>query len=274
MGVGLSVPLPAGRGRRGPVRYDQTVEDSAVGRFRRPQRVETEERDRQLAAVFTFGSIIHPDDPRGRAPPGQSGDVRRSPLRARVPHRPRGRDGGLGARARPAGGRRRRHRMPPRRDLRRHRAQGAEGTARADHRRPGRDSPPDRPRLHDGAQQRLVSVSLALRALRSRLPDHPRGGGRDGRRGEHGLPTAVPALAARATVPVDVTCTLAHRLRRPWRSPPTTSSRSRSRTWPGTPGRRAGAWSSHAPRTPSSSGSQTTASAGRIPVGSAHDSGG
>jgi len=128
--------------------------------------------------------------------------------------------------------------------------------------------------LHDGAQQRLVSVSLALRALRSRLPDHPRGGGRDGRRGEHGLPTAVPALAARATVPVDVTCTLAHRLRRPWRSPPTTSSRSRSRTWPGTPGRRAGAWSSHAPRTPSSSGSQTTASAGRIPVGSAHDSGG
>jgi signal transduction histidine kinase len=66
--------------------------------------------------------------------------------------------------------------------------------------------------LHDGAQQRLVSVSLALRALRSRLPDHPRGGGRDGRRGEHGLPTAVPALAARATLPVDVTCSLAHRL--------------------------------------------------------------
>jgi hypothetical protein len=135
------------------------VEDSAVGRFRRPQRVETEERDRQLAAVFTFGSIIHPDDPRGRAPPGQSGDVRRSPLRARVPHRPRGRDGGLGARARPAGGRRRRHRMPPRRDLRRHRAQGAEGTARADHRRPGRDSPPDRPRP---ARRRPAAARLGV----------------------------------------------------------------------------------------------------------------
>ena len=37
--------------RPGCVRYNQVVEDSAVGRFRRPRRVETDERDRELAAI-------------------------------------------------------------------------------------------------------------------------------------------------------------------------------------------------------------------------------
>jgi len=90
--------------------------------------------------------------------------------------------------------------------------------------------------LHDGAQQRLVSVALALRAVRSQLPDDPAAAAamadeaiaelagateelRELARGIHppvltdyGLPTAVPALAARATLPIDVACTLTHRL--------------------------------------------------------------
>jgi PAS domain S-box-containing protein len=90
--------------------------------------------------------------------------------------------------------------------------------------------------LHDGAQQRLVSVALTLQAVRSQLPDDPEAAAatadeaiaelagataelRELARGihppvltEYGLPTAVPALASRATLPVDVTCTLANRL--------------------------------------------------------------
>jgi PAS domain S-box-containing protein len=90
--------------------------------------------------------------------------------------------------------------------------------------------------LHDGAQQRLMTVALTLRALKARLPGDPEAASaladeaiaelagataelRELARGihppvltEHGLPTAVGTLAARATLPVDVECTVAERL--------------------------------------------------------------
>jgi PAS domain S-box-containing protein len=90
--------------------------------------------------------------------------------------------------------------------------------------------------LHDGAQQRLMTVALTLRAVKGRLADDPEAAAaladeaiaelagataelRELARGihppvltEHGLPTAVGALAARATLAVDVECTLTHRL--------------------------------------------------------------
>jgi PAS domain S-box-containing protein len=90
--------------------------------------------------------------------------------------------------------------------------------------------------LHDGAQQRLVTVALTLRAVKASLPGDPNAAAamadeaiaelagataelRELARGihppvltEHGLPAAVGALAARATLPVDVECTLRERL--------------------------------------------------------------
>jgi PAS domain S-box-containing protein len=89
--------------------------------------------------------------------------------------------------------------------------------------------------LHDGAQQRLMSVALTLRALRAKLSEDPAACSladeaiaelagataelRELARGIHppvlterGLPTAVEALAARAPLPVDVECTLKERL--------------------------------------------------------------
>jgi PAS domain S-box-containing protein len=90
--------------------------------------------------------------------------------------------------------------------------------------------------LHDGAQQRLMTVALTLRAVKARLAEDAVAASaladeaiaelagataelRELARGihppvltEHGLPTAVGALAARAPVPVDVDCTLTHRL--------------------------------------------------------------
>ena len=90
--------------------------------------------------------------------------------------------------------------------------------------------------LHDGAQQRLVTVALTLRAVKARLPEDPEAASamadeaiaelagataelRELARGihppvltEYGLPTAVRAPASRATLPVDVECGLDHRL--------------------------------------------------------------
>jgi len=263
--------------RPGCVRYNQVVEDSAVGRFRRPRRVETDERDRELAAIVanvpgaiyrcaldadwtmavisdeierisgypaadfiqsarrTFGSIIHPDDREDvhrRVRAATSADrpfgleyriVRADGTTAWVLERGQqvGGDGGACL-----------HGVifdvTERRELKAQRARiiAAQDETR---RQIGRD-------LHDGAQQRLVSVALALRAARSRLPDDPEAAAamadeaiaelagateelRELARGihppvltEYGLRTAVPALASRATVPVEVTCTLADRL--------------------------------------------------------------
>ena len=93
--------------------------------------------------------------------------------------------------------------------------------------------------LHDGAQQRLVSLALSLRIAGSRLHDDPVAAAallaeageelalgleelRELARGihpailtEHGLTPAVEALAARATVPVDVNGPLPERLAEP-----------------------------------------------------------
>ena len=90
--------------------------------------------------------------------------------------------------------------------------------------------------LHDGAQQRLVSLSLALRLAQSRLRDDPDGADqllsgaaeeltqalaelRELARGIHpavltdrGLPAALEALAARAPLPVEITGGLDERL--------------------------------------------------------------
>jgi PAS domain S-box-containing protein len=90
--------------------------------------------------------------------------------------------------------------------------------------------------LHDGAQQRLMTVALTLRAVKGKLAEDPEAAAaladeaiaelagataelRELARGihppvltEHGLPTAVGALAARATLAVDVECTLDDRL--------------------------------------------------------------
>ena len=93
--------------------------------------------------------------------------------------------------------------------------------------------------LHDGAQQRLVSLALSLRIAASRLPDDPHAAAnllaeageqlalgledlRELARGihpailtDHGLTPAVEALAARATVPVDVSGLPPERLAEP-----------------------------------------------------------
>ncbi len=90
--------------------------------------------------------------------------------------------------------------------------------------------------LHDGAQQRLVSLSLALRLAQSRLREDPEGAEqlltgasdelnhalaelRELARGIHpavltdrGLPAALEALAARAPLPVELTANLEDRL--------------------------------------------------------------
>jgi PAS domain S-box-containing protein len=90
--------------------------------------------------------------------------------------------------------------------------------------------------LHDGAQQRLVSLSLALRLAQSRLHDDPEGAEkllvgaadelthaigelRELARGIHpavltdrGLPAALEALAARAPLPVELSTSLDERL--------------------------------------------------------------
>ena len=90
--------------------------------------------------------------------------------------------------------------------------------------------------LHDGAQQRLVSLSLALRLAQARLRDDPEGAEklltgaaeelthaigelRELARGIHpavltdrGLPAALEALAARAPLPVELTTSLDDRL--------------------------------------------------------------
>jgi PAS domain S-box-containing protein len=90
--------------------------------------------------------------------------------------------------------------------------------------------------LHDGAQQRLMTVALTLRSIKGKLAGDPEAASaladeaiaelagataelRELARGihppvltEHGLPTAVGALAARAPLPVDVDSSLAERL--------------------------------------------------------------
>jgi PAS domain S-box-containing protein len=90
--------------------------------------------------------------------------------------------------------------------------------------------------LHDGAQQRLVALSLTLRMIKNRLANDPEGASalvdeaaamlaeataelRELARGIHpavltdkGLPAAVASLASRAPVPVEVECSLAERL--------------------------------------------------------------
>jgi signal transduction histidine kinase len=89
--------------------------------------------------------------------------------------------------------------------------------------------------LHDGAQQRLIALSLELRLLQDRLAAHPEARGgltrarheiatslgelRDIARGlhpavvtAHGLPVALESLAARACVPVRLTVRLENRL--------------------------------------------------------------
>jgi PAS domain S-box-containing protein len=92
--------------------------------------------------------------------------------------------------------------------------------------------------LHDGAQQRLVSLALALRMARASLDEPQRAAGlidealrtlaeatdelRELARGLHpavltdkGLPDAVGALAGRSPVPVEVECDLGGRLPEP-----------------------------------------------------------
>jgi signal transduction histidine kinase len=90
--------------------------------------------------------------------------------------------------------------------------------------------------LHDGAQQRLVTLSLALRLVQSRMENDPRGAAemlagaaeelalaleelRELARGIHpailsdrGLPVALEALAARAPFPVELDAVPAERL--------------------------------------------------------------
>jgi signal transduction histidine kinase len=90
--------------------------------------------------------------------------------------------------------------------------------------------------LHDGAQQRLVTLALTLRMIKTKLPGDPDVAAglveqaiielaeataelRELARGIHpavltdrGLPAAVAVLAGRATVSVDVNCSLRERL--------------------------------------------------------------
>jgi signal transduction histidine kinase len=91
--------------------------------------------------------------------------------------------------------------------------------------------------LHDGAQQRLVAISMQLRLLELRLGDDPSAAEllskasselteslselRELARGlhpavlEYGLPSALEALATRSAVPTTVTCELPQRLPQP-----------------------------------------------------------
>jgi signal transduction histidine kinase len=91
--------------------------------------------------------------------------------------------------------------------------------------------------LHDGAQQRLVAISMQLRLLQYRLGDDPSAAElldsassslaeslselRELARGlhpavlEYGLPSALEALANRSAVPTTVTCDLPERLPQP-----------------------------------------------------------
>jgi PAS domain S-box-containing protein len=273
----------------------ETVAESAVGRFRRPRRVQPDARDRELAAIVanvpgaiyrcaldadwtmavisdeierisgyppgdfagsahrTFGSIIHPDD---------RDEVHRSVRAATSADRPYAleyrivrADGTTawvlerGQRVTAADGamclhgvifdvteRKRAEQVLREREAEAARiaeleAQRARIIAAQDEtrRQIGRD-------LHDGAQQRLVTLALLLRTVRAKLPADPAAAGamvdeaisdladataelRELVRGihppvltEYGLPTAVSALASRATVPVDVECELPHRL--------------------------------------------------------------
>ncbi len=281
--------------RRCALRYNVPVEDAAVGRFRRPRRVEPEERDRELAAIVanvpgaiyrcaldadwtmavisdeierisgypaadfidsarrTFGSIIHPGDreevhrrvraatsadrpyaleyrivradgttvfvlERGQQVVGADGEVCLHGVIFDVTERKRAEEV---LREREAEATR----------VRELKAQRARIIAAQDEtrRRIGRD-------LHDGAQQRLVTVALTLRAVKTKLSEDPEAASamadeaiaelaeataelRELARGihppvltEHGLPAAVEALSSRATLPVDVDCMFTHRL--------------------------------------------------------------
>ncbi len=277
------------------LRYNVSVEDAAVGRFRRPRRVEPDERDRELAAIVanvpgaiyrcaldadwtmavisdeierisgypagdfvdsvrrTFGSIIHP---------GDREDVHRTVRAATAADRPYAleyrivRADGTTAWVLERGqqvigaegeaclhgvifditGRKRAEEVLREREVEAARiaelkAQRARIIAAQDEtrRQIGRD-------LHDGAQQRLMTVALTLRAVKTTLSEDPEAAAamadeaiaelagataelRELARGihppvltEHGLPTAVQALASRATLPVDVECVLTHRL--------------------------------------------------------------
>ena len=115
--------------------------------------------------------------------------------------------------------------------------------------------------LHDGAQQRLVSLALDVRVARARLAKDPESAGpfldrlgeelaqasaelRELARGIHpavlterGLAPAIETLASRATVPVEIVSVPQERPRRRSRPPPTSRSPRRSRTWPSTPTR-------------------------------------
>ena len=130
----------------------------------------------------------------------------------------------------------------------------AVGSAEAERRRIERD-------LHDGAQQRLVSLAMNLGRARARFADDPEGARaiidqaheeakealaelRNLVRGVHppvlsdrGLDAAISGLAALSPVPVTVRASLAARPSRPPRPSPTSSWRRRSPTWPSTPAR-------------------------------------
>ena len=271
------------------------MEDPAVGLFRRPRRVQPDERDRELAAIVanvpgaiyrcaldadwtmavisdeierisgyppgdfvgsaerTFGSIIHPDD---------RDEVHRSVRAATSADRPyaleyrivradgttawvlergqwvTGADGTMclhgvifDVTERKRAEQVLREREAEAARIAELEAQRARIIAAQDEtrRQIGRD-------LHDGAQQRLVTLALLLRTVQSKLPEDPGTAAamvgeaitdladataelRELVRGihppvltEYGLPTAMSALASRATVPVEVECELAHRL--------------------------------------------------------------
>ena len=112
--------------------------------------------------------------------------------------------------------------------------------------------------LHDGAQQRLVALSLELGLLGGKLADDPEAQARiDAARSEiaasleelrdvarglhpavvsgHGLEVALESLAATSAVPVELTVEVGERLEERSRSPPTTSSPRASPTSPSTP---------------------------------------
>jgi PAS domain S-box-containing protein len=264
--VGISVP-----------RYNEAMENSTAERFRRPRRVEPDERDRELAAIVanvpgaiyrcaldadwtmavisdeierisgypaadfvgsarrTFGSIIHPDDREevDRAVRAATSADRPFALEYRIV-RADGTTAWVLERGQQVVGEDGAclhgviFDVTERKELRAQRARiiAAQDETR---RQIGRD-------LHDGAQQRLMTVALTLRAVKARLADDPEAASaltdeaiaelagataelRELARGihppvltEHGLPTAVDTLAARATLPVDVECTVAERL--------------------------------------------------------------
>jgi PAS domain S-box-containing protein len=274
------------------------VEESAVRRFRRPERVGPDERDRELAALVanvpgaiyrcaldadwtmavisdeverisgypaadfianarrSFGSVIHPDDRE---------DVHREVRAATAADRPfaleyrvvradgtiawvleRGQqvvrdDGEVWLHGAIFDITERKHAEDV---LRSHAAeqarvaelQAARGRIIAAQDETRRQIERD---LHDGAQQRLVTLALTLRMIRKALETDPAATSslvddaletlseataelRELARGIHpavlteqGLPAAVQALAERATIPVDVDCRLAGRLPAP-----------------------------------------------------------